>query len=194
MTTVFLSGSRRISRVGEDVRQRLTNMVENGLDIITGDASGADKAMQACLAELHYPKVTVYFVGDAPRNNVGGWAAKRVIGNDGNLTGREFYAQKDKEMSKVADCGLVLWDGKSSGSVQNMIWLLSERKKVVVYLAPERRFCSLKTQDELVELLRQCDERTLDDLERKIALPDTLRKPNRRQSSLSFAPPLMRDT
>ncbi|MSO71643.1 MAG: hypothetical protein EXQ88_06495 [Alphaproteobacteria bacterium] len=185
MTTVFLSGSRRITRLGEEVRQRLNNMVENKLDIITGDANGADKAMQSYLANLLYQKVTIFFVGGAPRNNIGKWPTRQVL-DEGNLRGRHFYAQKDREMSKIADFGFILWDGKSAGSVQNMLWLLSEGKKVVVYFAPEKRFYNFKSQDNLVELLARCDEESLVDMERKIALPDSVKKSTHKQASLKY--------
>jgi hypothetical protein len=183
MTTVFLSGSRKISRFGAEVRRRMDNMVENRLTIVAGDANGADKAMQSYLAELGYDDVTVYFVGDAPRNNVGHWPTRNVVVEEG-LSGRDFYAQKDREMAKIADFGFVLWDGKSSGSVQNMLSLVTENKTVVVYFAPEKQFYNFKTQNELVELLVRCDDVTLDDIGRKITLPDRLQKANRRQGSL----------
>jgi hypothetical protein len=185
MTTVFLSGSRKISRLNEEVRRRLEKMVENCLMIVTGDANGADKAMQAYLAEREYKNVTIYYVGDAPRNNVGHWATKNVVG-DQKLSGRDFYAQKDKEMSMIADYGFVLWDGKSLGSVQNMFWLLSEGKTVVVYVTSTKQFFNFRTQDELVGLLSQSDDDTLDEMERKIGLPEGLNKANRRQATLDF--------
>jgi len=185
MTTVFLSGSRKIGRVGAEVRRRIDNMVENHLTIVAGDANGADRAMQSYLAELGYRDVTIYFVGDAPRNNVGDWPTKNVL-VDEKLSGRDFYAQKDRAMAKTADFGFVLWDGKSSGSVQNMLWLLMENKTVVVYLAPEKQFYNFKTQNELVELLIRCDDETLDDIDRKISLPDRLKKTNRKQQALNF--------
>lgn len=186
MTTVFLSGSRSISRLSAEMRQRLQNMVDKGLKIITGDANGADRTMQAFLAEHHYQKVTVYYVGEAPRNNVGQWPAHKVIADAPARAMRDFYAQKDREMSKIADLGFVLWDGKSSGALQNILWLLSQGKTAVVYFAPQKRFFNFKAQDEVVELLINYDDDLLDDIERKIALPDGLRKANRRQSSLNF--------
>lgn len=185
MTTVFLSGSRKIGRVGKEVRGRIENMVQNGLTIIAGDANGADRAMQSYLHELKYPKVTIYFVGAAPRNNVGQWPTHNVA-VDERLSGREFYAQKDKEMANAADFGFVLWDGKSPGSVQNMLWLLLQEKTVVVYYAPGKEFFNFRTENELVDVLASCDDATLDDIDRKIVLPDRLKKANRRQRALNF--------
>ena len=143
MTTVFLSGSRRLSRLNDSIRSRLDNMVENELSIIVGDANGADKAMQSYLAENSYSGVTVFCAGEHCRNNVGNWPAKNVV-VDSKLSGREFYAQKDKEMARLADFGFVLWDGKSTGSIANILELLKLEKKVVVYFGPERKVLQCK--------------------------------------------------
>ena len=45
MTTIFLSGSRRLSRINLAIHKHLENMISCGLHIIVGDANGADKAM-----------------------------------------------------------------------------------------------------------------------------------------------------
>lgn len=185
MTTVFLSGSRKIGRIGQDVRGRLENMVQKGLTIVVGDANGADKAMQSCLHELGYSDVTVYFVGAAPRNNVGNWPTRNVVA-DTKLQGREFYAQKDREMAGGADLGFVLWDGKSSGSVQNMLWLVAQKKTVVVYYAPDKQFYNFRSETELVDLLSGCDDEILKELGRKIRLPDRLKEAKRPQQAFNL--------
>lgn len=185
MTTVFLSGSRKIGRITKEVRQRLDNMVQNRLRIVTGDANGADKAMQGYLAELQYENVTIYFVGDAPRNNLGEWPTMNVE-TDGARSGRQFYAQKDRFMSKLADFGFVVWDGKSPGSVQNMLWLLEECKTVVVYFAPERAFYNIRTSEELSDLLEKCDDETIMDIGKKIDLPVRFKRLDRYQTALNF--------
>ena len=185
MTTVFLSGSRRISRIGAEVRCRIDNMVQNQLNIITGDANGADKSMQTYLRELAYPNVTIYYVGTAPRNNVGGWPTENVR-VEGKLSGREFYSRKDREMAQIADLGFVLWDGKSSGSVQNMLWLLLQNKPVVVFYAPEKQFYNLRTENELSDLLAKCDNAALSDIGRKVRLPERIASSLREQAHLNF--------
>lgn len=45
MTTVFLSGSRHLSRINDKIRGRIRSMAAGRLHIIVGDANGADKAM-----------------------------------------------------------------------------------------------------------------------------------------------------
>jgi len=183
MTTVFLSGSRKISRLTAEIRSRLDNMIQNGLRIIVGDANGADKAMQGHLSKVHYSDVTVDHVGRTPRNNVGHWLTEEVP-TDGHLSGRHFFAQKDRHMSKVADFGLVLWDGKSSGSVQNMVWLTEEGKKIVVYYQPEHHFYNIKEQSDLLKLLAKCSRGDIADIDRKILLPASLKQQMSSQASL----------
>jgi len=63
MKTVFLSGSRAISRLNQDIRDRLDRIISQAFEIVVGDANGADKALQGFLYDHHYGKVTVYCSG-----------------------------------------------------------------------------------------------------------------------------------
>ena len=186
MTTVFLSGSRRLSRINDVIRKRLENMISCKLHIIVGDANGADRAMQSYFAEAGYNDVTVYCAGTRCRNNVGGWTTKMVEVNP-NLKGREFYEQKDKEMAKQADLGFVLWDGKSYGSIANVFKLLQSNKNVVVYLSPEKQFYSLNTIDDIDIILDKCAPKMLDMISKKSKLTESLSENlERTQTSLAF--------
>lgn len=167
MTSVFLSGSRTLSRINDLIRQRLNNMIENNLSIMVGDANGADKAMQAHLAEQGYSNVAVFFVGNLCRNNVGNWPTENVLANP-KLSGRNFYSQKDKKMAKIADFGLVLWDGKSAGSIENVFELIKNGKKAVVYYSPEKEFCNISDSEGISSLLKKCDHDVLDSLDKKL--------------------------
>ena len=152
MTCVFISGSRAINRLNNEIRQRLGNLTNQGFDIVLGDANGADKAVQKWLLEQEYPKVTVYCSGDSCRNNLGQWPVKTVEVSR-SLRGRDFYTQKDKAMAQVADYGLVLWDGKSQGSCNNLKELLRQNKKALVYYSPRKQFTRVATQEDLHGLL-----------------------------------------
>lgn len=156
-TTVFLSGSRKISRLDDAVRGRLKTMMDKGFRIVVGDANGADKALQGCLAEAHYDNVDVFCAGNICRNNVGTWNV-RNIDVDPHLRGRDFYTQKDKAMALEADYGFVLWDGKSVGSINNVIELLKDGKSVVVYFAPNKEFHTLKQPGDIYTLLQESDQ------------------------------------
>lgn len=155
--TVFLSGSRKINRLNEAIRRRIENMIDRGFNIVIGDASGADKALQGYLADANYNNVKVFCAGSTCRNNIGEWNVKN-IDVDSKLRGRDFYTQKDKAMALEADYGFVLWDGKSTGSINNILELLKGLKSVVVYFAPEKAFYTLKKLDDVSLLLNHCNE------------------------------------
>ena len=74
MTKVFIGGSRRISRLDADVKRRIDRMIEKRLQVLVGDANGADKAVQEYLRTKDYDLVEVFCSGDACRNNRGGMA------------------------------------------------------------------------------------------------------------------------
>ena len=65
MKTVFVGGSRHVTRLTPQVEERLDNIVGSGFQVVVGDAAGADKAVQEFLVEASYPHVTVFCSGDA---------------------------------------------------------------------------------------------------------------------------------
>jgi hypothetical protein len=156
MTTVFLSGSRKIGRLNNEIRDRLSNIVAKNLSVVLGDANGADKAMQKFFAEIGYADVTVYCSGDVCRNNFGRWKERNVEVGPG-VKGRRFYTEKDKRMADDADYGFLLWDGKSSGTLMNLIELLKRNKKALVYLAPKKQFYSVCSVSDAHRLFESCD-------------------------------------
>ncbi|HEV7878960.1 hypothetical protein [Bradyrhizobium sp.] len=167
MTTVFLSGSRTISRLNDLIRFRLKNVIDQRFDVIIGDANGADKALQGYLAESCYEKVVVFCVGSVCRNNIGNWPV-RNIDVDSKLKGRDFYTQKDKAMALESDYGFVLWDGKSASSINNVLELMKNGKAVVVYYGPDKTFHILKQANDVQMLLRHCDESDYRSINNKI--------------------------
>jgi len=169
MTTVFISGSRMISRLNDVVCDRLQNMINQDFRIVVGDANGADKALQGFLAAARYDNVIVYCAGSICRNNVGDWRVKKIQ-VDSKLKGREFYAQKDQQMAREADYGFVLWDGKSAGSISNVIELLKQQKPVAIYLSSEKRIVSVSHLQDIQIVLRSCDRRDYQKLSKKIDL------------------------
>jgi hypothetical protein len=62
--TVFLSGSRKISRLNDEIRLRLKTIISKEFEVVVGDANGADKALQSYLADINYEHVTVFCAGD----------------------------------------------------------------------------------------------------------------------------------
>ncbi len=169
MKAVFLSGSRAISQLNQEIRERLARITSQSFYILVGDANGADKALQSFLKENNYAKVTVYCSGKCCRNNIGHWQTYNVEVPAG-YKGRDFYTQKDRLMAQLADYGFVLWDGKSPGSIENVINLLKGGKSVLVYFSPDKEFVSVGSVSQLKRLL---DRTRFDDreaIEKKIKL------------------------
>lgn len=169
MTTIFISGSRNITRLNKEIRDRLKNVLDQHYAIVVGDANGADKAIQKYLMDNNYQYVTVYCSGNVCRNNAGNWEVSKIQ-VDSKLKGRDFYAEKDKKMAAVADYGFVLWDGSSPGSFNNIMELLRNNKKALVYFSPEKSFCSVAKIDDVRLLLLKCSQKTQDELKKKIKL------------------------
>jgi hypothetical protein len=177
MTTVFIAGSRQITRLPAEVTMRVDTMIDKGFQILVGDANGADKAIQSYLAQKGYPHVLVHCMEGHCRNNVGHWPTHEVTPPKG-ARGFDFYSAKDRVMADAADYGLMLWDGKSKGTINNVVNLAREGKPVVVYIAPKRRVLNVKALDDLSGVLAQGDtdsvervvnELHLEDLQHRIA-------------------------
>jgi len=115
---VFVSGSISITFLTNAVQERLENMIRNNLTVIIGDAGGVDSAVQKFLSERHYPNVIVYSVGSHVRANYGQWPIHHV--DDCGLQGRAKFTLKDVEMAKDANFGMMVWDGKSKGTLANI--------------------------------------------------------------------------
>ena len=153
----------------------MQNVLDQHFPIIIGDANGADTAVQQYLHEKQYVAVTVFCSGNNCRNNVGNWQVSKIQVEAGK-NGRDFYARKDKEMAKIAGYGLVLWDGKSPGSYANIMELLKQSKKALVYFSPEEVFVNISTLDDAQKLLGGCDPKSQEEIKRKIKLPSLVKE------------------
>ncbi|MCF8145768.1 MAG: hypothetical protein K9N21_17800 [Deltaproteobacteria bacterium] len=155
MTKVFIGGSRRISRLSKEVRRRIDRIVEQGFPVVVGDANGVDKAVQKYLQSRGYEAVEVFCSGGECRNNLGKWPVRAVATSQ---TRRDFsyYAAKDEQMAQEASVGLMIWDGKSAGTLANAARLLRQHKSVVVYAVPAKRFFTLKGEADWQGLLIGC--------------------------------------
>lgn len=100
--------------------------------------------MQQHFLDRAYEQVTVYCVLGSLRNNVGRWDV-RAIAPPRGARGFDFYSAKDKRMAADASCGLMLWDGESRGTLENVRALLSQEKPVAVYVSTLRRFVGLRS-------------------------------------------------
>jgi hypothetical protein len=172
---VFIGGSRRISKLNDEIRARLDSIIEKNIAVLIGDANGADKAVQTYLHSRAYENVEVFCMRGNCRNNVGNWKLREVDSRNG-VTGREYYTLKDEQMTKESTVGLMLWDGESRGTLANAARLLHQEKKVVIYLSASREFRTLRTKADLRSLsgvsdrpIRERARKQASGLERKMA-------------------------
>jgi hypothetical protein len=173
--TIFVAGSRQLSRLPAEVKVRLDMMVEKGFQILVGDANGADKAVQTYLAAKAYRSVLVHCMERHCRNNVGLWPTREVAAPKG-VRGFDFYSLKDRVMADAAEYGLMLWDGKSKGTINNVVNLSRRGKLVVVYVAPTRHFRTMKTFGDLKRLLADGDSESVERIVSDLDLGDSLQR------------------
>lgn len=156
MNTVFVGGSRHVSRLTAQVKERLESIIENGHRVVVGDANGADKAIQKFLLEAAYDKVTVFCSGDQPRNNLGKWYTQCVIPPK-TAQGFQFHAAKDREMAREADSGLMIWDSRSAGTILNVLRLVRAGKMAVLVNVPDNSAINIKSEADWQNFLLGCN-------------------------------------
>ena len=131
MNKVFIGGSISIKSLDENIIARLNGIINKNLTVLIGDAYGADKEVQSYFAIRKYKAVTVYACNNRARNNIGAWNINSVQVN--GLYGRELYTQKDIAMTNDCDIALMIWDGRSIGTLNNIKRLRSLHKRCIVY-------------------------------------------------------------
>jgi probable addiction module antidote protein len=166
VNTVFVGGSRNVSRLSPQAKERLNNVIQVNARVIVGDANGADKAVQKFLSEREYPWVTVFCSGDECRNNVGYWDTRHVDAPK-DAKGFDFYAAKDRIMAREADYGLMIWDGKSAGTILNILRLLNAGRKAVLINSAEKTATNFKSLTDWINFYSSCAPGFRDDIRKR---------------------------
>ncbi|ODA41611.1 hypothetical protein [Desulfosporosinus sp. BG] len=156
---VFIAGPRAISKLNKRVEERLNNIYSRQMNVIVGDAAGVDKAVQDYFFRMKYQNVSVYATQGKARNNIGSWKVVNVE-VEKILKGFEFYAAKDIRMAEEADYGFMIWNGKSKGTLNNVINLINRKKKTLIYFVPGNEFFTVKTLEDLERIVSLCEEDT----------------------------------
>lgn len=168
---VFIAGPRAISKLNKRIEERLHNIYSMQMTVIVGDANGIDKAVQEYFFRMGYQNVFVYASQGKARCNIGSWKVVNVE-VEKKLKGFDFYAAKDVRMAEEADYGFMIWNGKSKGTLNNVINLINRNKKVLIYFIPGNEFYSIKKLVDIESIISQCEEETRNlflDLSRKNA-------------------------
>ena len=93
------------------------------------------------------------------RNNIGSWAVRKVPVPP-NVRGFDFYKQKDVAMANDADYGFMIWDGKSKGTLNNIIDPVTQNKTVLVCLTTRSAMTTVNNTDKLNALINGCERET----------------------------------
>lgn len=163
---IVIGGSRRISRLNSSVKRVLDHIMTQHYTVLVGDANGADKAVQRHLMNAGYSCVRVFCAEGKCRNNVGQWQVRSVVPR--GSSGFHFYASKDLEMIEEADFGFMIWDGRSRGTLYNLLHLIAAGKKALLHSSPTRSFETLTTSDDLRAVLSRCEPEVITSLLRVV--------------------------
>ena len=182
MIKVFFGGSRKIRHLSPSVIERTDNIIANDYLILIGDANGADKAMQQYLSKRNYKNVLVFCMGDMYRNNIGKWETRNIrpktLKKDFH-----YYSAKDVIMSEEADYGFMLWDGKSKGTLNNILNLCERDKKVLVYFSPNKSFFTIENEQDILKLLEYCNPEFIKQVDRFLGIDSRIHS---KQKQLHF--------
>lgn len=183
MTSVFIAGSITIKTLDARVKERIDRIVESDFDVLVGDADGADTAIQRHLLESNSSRTTVYCSGAIPRNNLGSWPTHQVQTSATPGT-RAFFTAKDIEMAKAAEFGLMIWDSKSTGTLSNVIELLSRGRKSVVFVNKDKVFRNVGSVEQLSDLTGRMSEPAFKAADEKIKLSARIESLRARQQPM----------
>ena len=118
---LFVSGSKSISVLPDEVKAILDEHIALGTEFLVGDCYGVDVAVQKYLESKGCGNVTIYCSGETPRNNyVTGAKVRSCAEAAKGLTGNAFQYVKDIQMAQDCDTALMVWDGKSKGTAENI--------------------------------------------------------------------------
>jgi hypothetical protein len=108
----------------------------------------------------------------------------KLVKSDYRPGTREFYTAKDIKMAEAADCGLMVWDTKSPGTLSNVIELLSKKKNSAVFINKTREFVLIKEPKDIDKLISFMSASSLEKVEDKIKLSERLAQLNNEQMTL----------
>lgn len=185
METVFIAGSIKIKNLDPAFVERIRTIIRKNMAVVVGDANGADTSIQSELLAQCADHVTVYCTGEKPRNNVGNWKIQQVVSSAEPGT-RAYFTQKDLKMAERADFGLMLWDAASTGTLSNVIELLEQGKKSLVFVNRDKRFIEVKVPEDIKVLVGAMTDGARRKAEQKIGLHGKISKLLNEQPSLAL--------
>jgi hypothetical protein len=154
---VVLGGSRHLEFIPPDVALKLQDFMKLSVEFVVGDAPGSDRAFQKYLLTFKYQKVKVFTSAGTVRNNLGNWPSENI---DSGMKSKSsaVHAFKDRHMTRIADIGVMIWDGESAGTLSNVLDLLDSGRECYIYLGVEQEFFNVDNKNSLLKLLAKYPE------------------------------------
>ena len=143
---VFIGGSRSIKELDGNVIQALFEELNSNVKILVGDADGVDTEIQKFCKENNYDNIIVFASNGKARNNIGNFTVQNVTVSKDTFS-KTFFAQKDIAMVDQADYGIVIWDGKSKGSLNQLYRMVRQNKPCRVYLAESKSWKTIESEN-----------------------------------------------
>ncbi len=157
--SIFIAGPIAIRKLDDKVIKKLKDIKDGNNKVHVGDANGVDKLIQNFFSNNKYDNVEVFASEGKARNNLGRWNVNSVD-VDKSLKGFDYYTQKDKAMAKESDYGFMIWNGKSRGTLNNMINLRIEQKEILLFFTPTKQFYYITEDSRLPKIVSGCEEKT----------------------------------
>ncbi len=150
---VFISGSRTIHKLDENIQNELNIYIEKGYSILVGDADGIDSLIQDYFKNKNYFNITVYYAYAKPRyiainsNEIDADSGEKMAFKLKKIdTGTQIPAlkqtKKDEAMTQDSELSLIIWDGESKGSKNNIDRAIKLNKNYKIYLNNKNIFDS----------------------------------------------------
>jgi hypothetical protein len=143
---VFIGGSRNIKELDENVVRALFDELNSGSKILVGDADGVDTEIQKFCNSQNYNNIVVYASNGKARNNAGNFEIKKIPVSKDTFS-KQFFVAKDIAMTNDADYGIVIWDGKSKGSLDQLHRMVRQNKPCHVYIAGDKRWVEIESEN-----------------------------------------------
>lgn len=124
---IFISGSIKIASLFARVYTVLNEISINNT-ILIGDAPGIDSLVQEYFFNKKHKDIIVYHVTNKPRNNIGNFKTRK-ISIENNIP---FFVNKDRQMAKDCDLAIMIWDGKSKGTLSNIEYVKELNKPYLI--------------------------------------------------------------
>jgi len=149
---VFIGGSRNIKELDENVFCALFDELNSNAQILVGDADGVDTEIQKFCKKHNYNNVIIFASNGKARNNVGNFTVQNIAVEKG-IYSKAFFEQKDIAMVNQADYGLVIWDGKSKGSLNQLHRMVRQNKPCRVYLVEHKHWVTIESENVIKGLM-----------------------------------------